>query len=200
VPSQEEIFVPFPSPIRPLRHARSTVLIESIAAVRESPRRVAYEAALEKSFRELLLTSVAATWVPLDAALAHYRACDKLEIPVDEQVANGRKTFQRASGAIFGTITKMAKEVGVNPWTLMAQFNRFWGRSYDGGAVQVRKLGPKEAYVDVIQAPLFESRYFRNALRGVILSGVDLFCTKAYMTERLNARPHDGGAFRIQWA
>jgi hypothetical protein len=200
VPAQEEIFVAFPVPTPPLRHMRSTVLLGSIAAMRESPRWDDYARALEAPYRETLLTTIAASWIPIAIAAAHYRACDALGLSVEEQVTNGRKTFARASGVIFGTVTKMAKEVGVTPWTLMAQFPRFWARSYDGGGVQVRKMGPKEAYVDVIKAPLFESRYHRNAVRGVIVSAVDLFCTKAYMTERLGAGAHDGVAYRVQWA
>jgi hypothetical protein len=179
---------------------RSTILLGSIDAVRESSRWNDYMKALDAPFRETLLTTVAASWVPLEAAAAHYRACDSLGLSVEEQVNNGRKTFSRAGGVIFGTVMKMAKEVGVTPWTLLTQFHRFWSRSYDGGGVQVRKLGPKEAYVDVIRAPLFQSRYHRNAVRGVIVSAIDLFCTKAYMTERLGESPHDGVAYRVQWA
>jgi hypothetical protein len=176
------------------------VLVGSIAVLRESPHWDAYVSALEARYRETLLTSVAATWIPFDVALAHYRACDTLSLTADEQVANGRKTFDHAGGIIFGTVMKMAKEAGVTPWTLLAQFHRFWGRSYDGGGVQVLKVGPKEAHVDVIHAPLFESRYFRNAVRGVILSAVDLFCSKGYMSERPGVRVHDGVAYRVQWA
>jgi hypothetical protein len=179
---------------------RSTVLIGSIDSMRESPRWDDYAKALDAPFRETLLTSVAATWIPIDVAAAHYRACDSLGLSVEEQVTNGRKTFARAGGVIFGTVMKMAKEAGVTPWTLMSQFPRFWARSYDGGGVQVRKVGPKEAYVDVIRAPLFASRYHRNAVRGLIVSAIDLFCTKAYMTERLGEPPHDGVAYRVQWA
>ncbi len=198
--AREEIFVPFPSPTQALRHMRGTVLLGSIQAVRESPRWDEYVKFLETQYHEPLLTTVAASWVPLEIAAAHYRACDKLGLSVEEQVNNGRKTFARASGVIFGTVTKMAKEVGVTPWTLMAQFPRFWARSYDGGGVQVRKVGPKEAYVDVIRAPLFGSRYHRNAVRGVIVSSIDLFCSKGYMTERLGAGVQDGVAYRVQWA
>jgi hypothetical protein len=179
---------------------RSTILLGSIESMRESPHWDAYVEALEAPYRETLLTTVAASWVPLAAAAAHYRACDQLGLSVEEQVANGRKTFARASGVIFGTVTKMAKEAGVTPWTLMAQFPRFWARSYDGGGVQVTKIGPKEAHVDVIRAPLFESRYHRNAVRGLIVSSIDLFCTKAYMTERLGAGAAGGVAYRVQWA
>jgi hypothetical protein len=200
VPPPEEVFVPFPSPLPLLRHARSTVLVGSIAVLRASPHWEPYVKALDPPSREVLLTSVAAAWIPLPMAAAHYRACDALALTADEQVANGRKTFDRAGGIIFGTVMKMAKEAGVTPWTLLAQFNRFWARSYDGGGVQVKKVGPKEAHVDVVQAPLCESRYFRNAVRGVVLSAVDMFCTKGYMSERQSARPHDAVLYRIQWA
>jgi hypothetical protein len=200
VPAQEEIFLAFPAPMPALRHARSTVLVGAIKVLRESRHWDAYVNALDPQHREVILTSVAAVWIPLPIAMAHYRACDTLPFTADEQVANGRKTFENAGGIIFGTATKMAREVGVNPWTLLSQFHRFWARTYDGGGVQVKKLGPKEAHVDVVHAPLCESRYFRNAVRGVILSAVDMFCTKAYMTERTGMRVHDGVAYRIQWA
>jgi len=46
--------------------------------------------------------------------LAHYEACDGLELPVDQQVANGRSTFDKTSGTLMGTIIRMAKEAGVH--------------------------------------------------------------------------------------
>ncbi len=200
MPSDREIVVPLPSPLQPFRNARSTVILSSIDVFRHSPRWEDYVKALDPRHKETLLTAVAASWIPLPAASAHYAAGDALELSVDEQVANGRKTFDRAGSSIFGTVIKLAKNAGVTPWTLISHFQRFWTRTYDGGGVSVAKVGPKEAWVDLVQAPLCESRYFRNALRGVILSGVDMFCGKAYMFERPGARPHDGALYRIQWA
>ena len=56
---------------------------------------------------------------PVEAAMDHYRACDSLNLSVDVQVANGRGTFERAGSTVFGTILKMARGVGITPWTLM---------------------------------------------------------------------------------
>src|SRR5438093_502536 len=130
--------------MRPVRNARSTIIIGSIGVIRATDRWNEYVAALPQEHHAILLESVAATWIPVDSALAHYRACDALNLPVDEQVANGRKNFDRAGATLFGTITKMAREIGVTPWTLLTQMQRFWDRGYDGGGVMITRIGPKE--------------------------------------------------------
>ncbi len=194
-----EILLPFPKPIAPLTAVRSTVLLGSIAVIRESPHWSAYEQGLDPQHRETLLTSVAAAWLPVPVALAHYRACDALPLSSDEQVANGRRAFDHSRGVLFGTAVKMAKQAGATPWTLLAYFDRFWARGYQGGGVQVARVGPKEAHLDIMQAPLLEVRYLRNVMRGVLLSGIALVSTRGYMSERAGSRPPNGASYRIQW-
>jgi hypothetical protein len=181
-----------------MRHARSTVLVGSIAVVRASDRWDAYVKALPSAQKEVLLHAVAATWIPIDAALAHYMTCDTLGFTPEQECANGRGTYDHAGGSIFGTVTKMARGVGVTPWTLFAQLQRFWGRGYDGGGVSVTRLGPKEARIDVAEIPLAESRYYRNALRGLVIAASEMFCTKTYAREF--PRTYATVSYRIQWA
>jgi hypothetical protein len=185
--------------VRPLRHARSTILLSSINVIRASSHWDAYLAALPPAYRGALLDAVAGTWVPIEAALAHYRACDGLNLPVDVQLANGRGTFERAGATIFGTITKMAREVGVTPWTLLPHMQRFWDRGYDGGGISVVEVGPKEARIEGIQVRLLESRYYRNALRGLLSAVLGMFTVKVYIVERPNVHGDDSAVYRAQW-
>jgi hypothetical protein len=200
VPPTEEVVLAMPTPIAPIRHARSTILLGSLATVREHGRGADYEARLSSAHREILVNLVAGVWVPIDVAYAHYDACEYLGFSVDQQVANGRSTFDKTSGTLLGTVIRMAKEAGVTPWNIIPQYQRFWSRAYDGNGVACFKLGPKEARVEVAQNRLCDSRYYRNALRGLLLGVTELFCAKAYVSERSGMRMPMGSSFRLQWA
>ncbi len=181
-------------------HARSTLLLGSIASLRDAGQLDEYRAALPAAHREILLSGVAGTWIPIEVAAAHYESCDRLCIPADQQLQNGRSTLDKTRGTIAGTVTRMARETGLTPWGVFPHFQRFWSRAFDGGAVCVAKLGPKEALVEVVGCPLADSLYFRNALRGMILGVTELFCRKAYVSEKAGARPWDSVSYRAQWA
>ena len=94
----------------PIRHARSTILIGSMATIRELGRISEYDARLSPAHRDILFNLVAGTWVPIDVAYGHYDACESLNLPVEQQVANGRATFDKTSGTLLGTVIRMAKE------------------------------------------------------------------------------------------
>jgi hypothetical protein len=118
----------------PLRSVRSTVLIGSISGLKLTGYFEPYLAALDPKHTATLVDAIAGTWVPVDAALAHYEACDALGIPVDVQITNGGRTYARAGETLFGTIVKMAKAAGATPWSFLPHMQRFYDRSYQGGA------------------------------------------------------------------
>jgi hypothetical protein len=197
--SDEDVILPFPTPRRPARHMRSTIVIGSIDAIRDANRFDTYAAALARETREPLLHAVAGTWIPLPTVLAHYAACDTCGFGPERAYANGRATYHRAGSSIYGTLTKMARGVGVTPWAFLGQLQRFWDRGYDGGSLRVVRVGPKEARVDVFDNPLTASPYYRGALRGMMMGAVELFCAKGFARE-LPGRPPDAVTFRVQWA
>jgi hypothetical protein len=196
----DEVLVPFPPTLTTARNAKSTVLQGSVAAVRASSRFHEYLRHVPPASQPILLHSVAGTWIPIDVAFAHYSACDAAGFGIDEAFANGRATFDKAGHVLFGTVLRMAKAAGVTPWTPLEQLQRFWDRGYDGGGVQVLRVGPKEARIQIVRTRLAESPYYRNALRGVLASAMDLFCTKTYLTERPGAREPMTMSLRQQWA
>jgi hypothetical protein len=196
----ESILVPMPAPIVAVKHARSTVIIASGASVRALGRWDEYVAALPVAQRDLIVGAVAGTWIPLDIAAIHYSACDSLSLSSDAVAANGRRTFDAIGGTLFGAILRMAKTAGITPWTFLEQVPRFWARSYDGGGVELAKLGPKEARIRVIACALLDSAYFRSALRGLLAAVMERFCTKAYVVETRGERASGTVTLRVQWA
>ena len=51
-----------------------------------------------------------------------------------------------------------------------------------------------------MQCPFADLRYYRNALRGLLLEVVQLFCEKAYTQERPGTRAAGALTLRAQWA
>jgi hypothetical protein len=180
-----------------MSEARSTLLVSSLAVVRANGHFGRYAAALTRDQLELLTQMVAGSWVGIDLAIAHYRACDSLGLSHDEMATFGRSVFDKTRGTLLGTMVRMAREAGANPWTVLPHLQRFWNRGYRGGGIRVLKTGPKDAIADVIETPLLETAYYRYALRGLLSAVLELFTRKVYVTlERGRER---SATFRMQW-
>ncbi len=194
-----DVVLALPTRIVPVRHLRSTLILASIATLRQGDLFHDYERALPDEHKATLIGAVAATWIPLDAAQAHYAACDSLMLTPEQQVLKGRATFDGARGTLLGTAVRMAtRGSGFTPWQAFALYQHFWDRGFDGGGVSVARVGPKDANVSVVQCPLLDSPYFRNGFRGLHTALVELFCSKAYITERRAAAGNL--SYRVQWA
>jgi Protein of unknown function (DUF2378) len=194
-----EVILPFPTRIEPVRAIRSTVIVGSFAVLRENALFDAYTAALPPDARELLVNVVVGAWIPLDLALNHYAACDSLDLPADTIAQMGRGVFDRIRGTLLGTTVRMAKEAGVTPWTVLPHLQRFWDRAYQGGGIRVTKTGPKEARGEVVQARISESNYFRHALRGLLAGVLELFCRRAFVSI-LPIVGSGSVTYKMQWA
>jgi hypothetical protein len=196
---ESEVILPFPARIEPVRAIRSTVVVGSYAVLRERGLFDPYAAALPPEARDLLVHVVVGAWIPIDLALVHYAACDSLALTPDTIAQMGRGVFDRIRGTLLGTTVRMAREAGVTPWTVLPHLQRFWDRAYQGGGLSVIKVGPKEARGEVVQARLCESIYFRNALRGLLVGVLELFCRKAYVSI-LPVQASASIAYQMQWA
>ena len=194
-----DVVLAFPEKAIATRTVRSTVMLGSIATLREAGHYDAFTAALDPAHHDTLLQAVAGTWLPLDAALAYYRACDSLRLSSDAVAKLGGATFVRVQGTLLGTVLRMANGAGVTPWTILPQLQRFWDRGYQGGAVQITRHGPKDAHLAVARCALVESHYYRNALRGLTTSVLSLFCHKVYVQEQAGPRPEGTLVLHAQW-
>ncbi len=74
-------------------HVRGTVVVCSQRSLASRKLLQAYERALEPAFRDELKGVIASSWVPIDAALAHYAAADALGLDL--------KTMDYAFGAFI---------------------------------------------------------------------------------------------------
>jgi hypothetical protein len=194
-----DVVLAFPPKAVATRSVRSTVLLGSIATLREAGHHAAWSAALDPAHRDTLLQAVAGVWLSLDVALAHYEACDSLALSSDAVAKLGGATFARVQGALMGTVLAMANGAGVTPWTVLPHLQRFWNRAYQGGALQITRHGPKDAHLDLARCALAESHYYRNGLRGLAAAVMSLFCQKVYVKEQVGPRPEGTLTLHAQW-
>lgn len=197
--STGETILALPTTVEPLRHVRSTILIASIANIRNSGRFDDYVRRVPAEHHGALFESVAAMWLPFRAAVAHYGACEALGVPIEEQVSMGRASVERVGATIAGTALRLAKQAGVTPLHLFPHLQRFWSRGYDGGALAAYKVGPKEARLELVQFPLCEIPFYRRALTGWMMGLTELFCEKLYMKELPPPAGPQTMALRAQW-
>jgi hypothetical protein len=196
----EEFVVPFPVSrdlVIPPRNIRSTLLVASLHSLRERGRFEEYVRRLEQDWRNVPDLAIPGVWLPVEAGMAHYRACDALGFTVAEQLEMGRAVGDVVHGTFLGTMIRGAKNVGMTPWVALGQARRLYDRLFDGGAVAVTRVGPKDARMEIVRNALVEIPYFRNAMRGLWQVAVEFFCTKAYVTE--TGRGEGSYSARIAW-
>jgi hypothetical protein len=195
-----EMVVGLPEPLVPLTEVKSTLLLSSIQSLRVYGVYERYLEHLADEYRAAVLESVVGAWVPVDAALAHYRACDALLLSAEDQLALGRLTGQGLRQHLTRVAGMLSRGLGVTPWLMFEQFPRFWSRSFNGGGISVVKLGPKEAEVTYTQCKLLESPYFRSALRGVAMALLESASRRCTMQELVTrpARPNEA-RYRVSW-
>ena len=194
-----EVLLAFPADVGPVRHVRSTLLLGSLAALEEAGHIDAWSAVIAPDAREQLQHAVAGVWLDVDLALTHYRACERLALSSETQAELGAATFGRLRGTLLGTMLRMAQGSGATPWTVLPHLQRFWNRAYDGGGIRVVRLGPKDAQLDLIECAFADTRYYRNALRGLVRGVLELFSRKAYVHERVGRRAAGALSLHGQW-
>jgi hypothetical protein len=194
-----DVILALPERFEAVVNVRSTLLIASLASITAAGYADAYFAALPAQYHATLRDAVAGVWLPVDVAMAHYTACSALGLPREALARLGRTVGERTQGTLLGTAVRMAREVGATPWTVLPQFQRFWNRAYDGGGIAIYKLGPKEARVEVYKTQPLDTTYYRAALCGLAAGVLELFCTRAYVTERPGPRAPASAVFRAQW-
>jgi hypothetical protein len=199
----EEIVLPFRAARDKLglvKQVRSTLITTSQRALRTRAMFDRYVELLASEHRDLLLSSVVGVWLPMEAALAHYEACDAVGFTREEQIAIGNEVGDRVHGTFLGVMVRSAKTAGVTPWLALGYSQKLFDRLFEGGGgIQVTKLGPKEARVDLVGVALLRVSYFRNGFRGLYQAGIGLFCEKVYTHEIGRSQSTAELALRISW-
>ncbi len=197
----EEELHPFPSPMGSLvTELKSTLLVSSVQSLRERGLFERYRANLSPANAEAIPLTVVGLWLPLEVAIDHYTAVNALGLTYAESAQAGAVVGVKIQATLLGTVARLARTSGVTPWTVLAQFQRLFERIFKGGGTRIVKLGPKEARIDVSGLKLAVFPCFRAGFQGMIKSGGELFCTRAYVSEVPRLCTSTTIGYRCAWA
>ncbi|WP_394825260.1 hypothetical protein [Pendulispora albinea] len=199
--SSEEIVVALDVPrnrLPPTTKFRSTWIVASQNALRNCGYFDRYLSLLPEAHRQALTTTVVGGWLPIEVALAHYLACDRMGLDTDAIAQIGEILTRHLNNTFLSIAGRFAKQVGATPWVPLSYSRRIWDRMCIGGAIVVYKEGPKEARVEVLECALAAIPYFRAGLRDIGMGVGKLFCDVLYVKE-LPRRSPTTIVYRASW-
>lgn len=170
------------STIPVVKKVRGSLLASSIVTLRKRGLFDRYARNIDPDLLSKIVFVGVSEWVDLSLALAHYAACDALDLPAEEQVENGRWVARAVQSGFVSVVLRLAKETGLTPWSVLDRGQRLLGRVFDGGAPGLTRLGPKEALVEFVQAPFFRYPYMRNGFVGTLCGVTEIVSRRAYGT------------------
>jgi len=201
--ADEEVLLPYPDTLAAeptATHVRSTLLVASTRTLKRRGHYERYVGALDPAHHATIVSSAAGMWLPMAVGLAHYRACDALDLPVDEQLEIGGEVVSSLQKTFIGMVLKAASSgAGITPVAGLKKFATVFTRSFKGGGVRIVRLGPKDVRVEFVGLPVSGIRYFRIAYRGFIQAGCEFFARRVVVAELGKYLSATTLAYRIAW-
>jgi len=105
-------------------------------------------------------------WMPVELAIDHYTARDKLGLGRDEVYAAGVRAGGKMGEALLVAGSQLGAHVERSPWTIVNAFSRLGRRLYEGGSSQFVKLAENKLLIEYRGNPLFALGYYRTAHTG----------------------------------
>ncbi len=163
-----EIVIAHEREVRPCTAVRNVVIQSSLSQLQDAGYYERYLTLIDPDRLQALLSSFAPGWTPIELALAHYEACDKLGLTQEEHAKLGQRIGARLQETALVTAAKRSRDADFDLWNATGNLHRMWARLYQGGSCQVVKLGPKDKLVELRAFALSRYRYYRNAqLAGI---------------------------------
>jgi hypothetical protein len=186
-PSQtsDQIVLDHISPSGPVvTQVRGALITASMEALREGGYFDAYQRALPPAARDEIVNTLAMSWVSIERALEHYRACDALSLH-DRHIAElATKSSARYASSFFGTLLRTTRNTGFDlDWASMRMMHKMFERVYMGGGMTVYRIGPKDTLTELHGVPLAQSRYYRVACQAWYQGIGELVVKKLYVRQ-----------------
>jgi hypothetical protein len=175
-----EVFLPFRnSPVVPVRDVRSTLIMAGIQSLREHGLFQRYSETLSSDMRERIAGLAAGIWVPVEIAVAHYSAMDRLGIEQHTIEALGAEVAARTWKHILSPVFARARRIGPKPWEAFGYTHETINLNWRGGDVQIVKEGPTQALYEWAGQPCAAIPYFVTSFGSFMRALTKLFASRA---------------------
>ncbi|MFI5301057.1 MAG: hypothetical protein ACHREM_23485, partial [Polyangiales bacterium] len=178
---------------------RSTWLLASLQALRSSNLWPRYQTHLAPAARRSIDAVCAAQWLPIELAVSHYEACDRLQLNARELLELGERTSEAALGATLEVSARLGKLGASTPATVLAATPRLWRLVFVGGDVRVNSLRAHDAILELHGCPCVRFEYFRTAFRGVLQRLTARVCERVVVTDLPMRSRLDRADYRVAW-
>lgn len=165
-----EILIPHEVGFQPLVAVRNTVIQASLGELREAGHYERYSEHIDADALRELSSNLAPCWVSIELADAHYAACDAMRLNDEELRRIGEAVGVRVRETSIVVAGKKTADETVDVFGMMRQLHRVWKRIYQGGSVQITKLGPTEELMEFLGFSLNRHHYFRFANLAAIVA------------------------------
>jgi hypothetical protein len=176
------------------------MLQSSLAFLRERGYFERYCVLLEPQYRATIVESLAPVWMPIEVGLAHYAACDALNLSAAEQKAIGESVGARLQGTMMSSFMRTAREAGIaTPLFYLGRADRLYKRLIQGGSTQITRTGPKDVEIELLGSRLTRSSYYRAAFLGMARASLTFFGASGFAKQLAFDAGADRFVISVAW-
>jgi hypothetical protein len=178
--NMSEVFLDFTSsPVEPAREVRSTLIMVGIQAAREHALLRRYLELLSSEMRDRIVGLAAGSWVPVEIAVAHYSAMNRLAIDRRTIEAIGASVAEKTWKHVLAPVLARSKRIGPKPWESLAHAHETMKLSWRGSDVRIVKLAPTQALYEWAGQPCAAIPYFVTSFGSLMRALIGLFASGA---------------------
>lgn len=200
VHTEREVVIPHDMTRGPVTAVKGMLLQFSIAQIKHYGYYERYAQFIAPGLLGELLSHVASSWLPVELAMAHYEACDKLRLNASEVARLATRVGDHLQERSYVSAAKKDRPPDFDLWTETPALHRMWDRLYQGGSVQVVKMSPKHQLLEQRGFPMNRYAYYRDAQIAVVrtaYSGLGLRLSRLEVVSFSAAR--DELVLRVAW-
>jgi hypothetical protein len=196
-----EIVIPHDPDAGPVTAVKNLLLQFSLAQLKAHGLYDTYAKLIAPEVLTQLLAQLGPGWVPVEFAMAHYEACDRLNLDAQQIDGLGKTVGDRIQNTALISAAKRTRDADFDVWDEVGSLHRMWSRLYQGGSVQISKLGPKDQLIERRGYPMNRFRYYRQAQLGVFTAAYAAFGIELTRREirDIKASEHEV-MFWLSWA
>jgi hypothetical protein len=164
-----EIVVPHELSRGPLVAVRRMLVHSSIAELGAVGLYDGYCQIVDRGSLERIRELIGPGWMPVELALEHYSACDRLQLSDEAILAAGMRAGDKMGSALLvAGAQPQIESKDRSPWPLLQAFARMGRRIYDGASAQYVKAASNTLRIEYYGNPLFAFHYYRVAHCGFL--------------------------------
>lgn len=194
-----EVIVPYPTPLIQTTEVRSTLLCASLQSLRARGLFDAYLSHLSPEQQVEVHALTAGLWLPVERAVTHYEACDRLPLTREDRLELGGDVAHRIQQSLLSVIARLARESGVTPWLVLANAEKLRRHTWQGGGIRITKTAPKDARVEWTAQPCARFAHFRDGFAGILRALCDLYARRTFVFEDPQTDVNTV-SMRVHWA